>query len=121
MLERCLKMSQRNQTRLAERAITMLTVADLSAWLNVKPSTLYLWAAQGKIPCRRLNGLLRFERPAIQAWLEERPSNIASPRLPSRPSKHTVDELIEAAKRAVYTPCHGETGPKSGLIRREDE
>ena len=36
----------------------LLTIKDLSARLNIKPSTLYLWAAQGKIPCRKIHGLL---------------------------------------------------------------
>jgi excisionase family DNA binding protein len=43
----------------------LLTVKDLSAWLNMKPSTLYLWAAQGKIPCRKIHGLIRFEREQV--------------------------------------------------------
>ena len=43
----------------------LLTVKDLSAWLKIKPSTLYLWAAQGKIPCRRSIGLIRFDPEAI--------------------------------------------------------
>jgi excisionase family DNA binding protein len=47
----------------------MLTVKELSAWLNIKESTLYLWASQNKIPCRRIHGLVRFEPEAIQAWL----------------------------------------------------
>jgi excisionase family DNA binding protein len=44
----------------------MLTVKELSAWLKIKPSTLYLWVSQNKIPCRRIHGLLRFEREDIQ-------------------------------------------------------
>jgi hypothetical protein len=32
----------------------------------------------------------------------------------------TSDHLIEAAKSEVYTPRHGETRPKSGLIQKED-
>ena len=47
----------------------LLTVKDLSAWLNMKPSTLYLWAGQGKIPCRKIHGLIRFDPDAIAAWL----------------------------------------------------
>ena len=47
----------------------LLTVKDLSAWLNLKPSTLYLWAAQGKIPCRKIHGLVRFDATEIDRWL----------------------------------------------------
>ena len=49
--------------RLPLLGLTMLlTIKDLSAWLNIKPSTLYLWAAQGKIPCQKIHGLIRFDR-----------------------------------------------------------
>ena len=83
----------------------LLTVKDLSAWLNVKPSTLYLWAANGKIPCRKIYGVLRFEPDAITAWLRSFDS-APSKTLPHliRHSNRGVDQLIEAAKRAVYTP-----------------
>ena len=88
----------------------MLTVKELSAWLNIKPSTLYLWASQGKIPCCRIHGLIRFERDAIQAWLKGCGTNSVKPfPQPTRNDCNDVDHLIEAAKRAVYTPTHGET------------
>ena len=35
----------------------LLTVKDLTDRLRVKPSTLYAWAAGGKIPCVKLHGL----------------------------------------------------------------
>ena len=88
----------------------LLTIKDLSARLNIKPSTLYLWAAQGKIPCRKIHGLIRFDPDAITAWLHAFKPNRATaiPPLP-RDSHLDVDRLIEAAKREVYTPGHGET------------
>ena len=88
----------------------LLTIKDLAARLNIKPSTLYLWAAQGKIPCRKIHGLIRFDPDAIAAWLHAFESNQAraTPPLP-RDSHLDVDRLIEAAKREVYTPRHGET------------
>lgn len=83
----------------------LLTVKDLSAWLNVKPSTLYLWAAQGKIPCRKIHGVLRFEPEAITSWLGSFDSTSVKAIPPLiRHSNRGVDQLIEAAKRAVYTP-----------------
>ena len=99
----------------------MLTVKELSAWLNIKPSTLYLWVSQNKIPCRRIHGLIRFEPDAIQAWLKGfGPSPVKPLLLPIHRDTRDLDQLIEAAKRAVYTPRHGETRPKSGLIQKED-
>ena len=98
----------------------LLTIKDLSTRLNIKPSTLYLWAAQGKIPCRKIHGLIRFDPDAITAWLHAFEPNPASAIPPlSRNSHFDVDRLIEAVKREVYTPGHGET-TQSSLIKKED-
>jgi hypothetical protein len=83
----------------------LLTIKDLSGWLNIKPSTLYLWAAQGKIPCRRIHGLIRFDPDEIQVWL----NGLSGPSVPPLPSLKLgdvlgVDRLIEGGKRGVYTP-----------------
>ena len=88
----------------------LLKVKDIAAWLNMPQSTVYLWAAQGKIPCRKIHGLIRFEPDTIAAWLrsfEPGPAT-AVPSL-TRRSHPDVDEVIEAAKRGVYTAGHGET------------
>jgi len=88
----------------------LLTIKDLSVRLNIKPSTLYLWAAQGKIPCQKIHGLIRFDPDAITAWMRsfELSQTKATPTL-TRQSHLDLDQLIEAAKREVYTPGHGET------------
>lgn len=92
----------------------LLTIKDLSCQLNIKPSTLYLWAAQGKIPCQKIHGLIRFDPDAIATWLESFTADHAAT-TPSRPRQAAleVDRVIEAAKRAVYTPGHGETSTPS--------
>ena len=84
----------------------ILTVKALSEWLQIKPSTLYAWASQGKIPCRKIHGLLRFDPEAITQWLRTFEPGEA-PTIPSltRQSNRDVDQLIEAAKREVYTPA----------------
>lgn len=88
----------------------LLTIKDLSTRLNIKPSTLYLWAAQGKIPCRKIHGLIRFEPEAIAAWLHSFEPSGTTPLPPlTRQSHRDLDQLIEAAKRRVYTSGHGET------------
>jgi excisionase family DNA binding protein len=97
----------------------MLTIKELSAWLNIKPSTLYLWASQNKIPCCRIHGLIRFDPDAIQAWLNS--FGVTSGKPPSLHTRHVgrdLDPLIEAAKRAVYTP-HGETRPTASPHGKE--
>ena len=88
----------------------LLTIKEVSAWLSIKRSTLYLWAAQGKIPCRKIHGLIRFERDTITAWLRSFDTKEPGP-VPAftRPSLDDLDLLIEAAKRDAYTARHGET------------
>jgi excisionase family DNA binding protein len=81
----------------------LLTVKELSAWLNIKPSTLYLWAAQGKIPRRKIHGLIRFERDAILRWLDSFAGEESNPvcHIQDRNPGTTVDDLIARAKRDV--------------------
>jgi len=40
-------------------------------FVKAKPSTIYLWAEQGAIPCFKLNGLLRFSEDDILSWVKE--------------------------------------------------
>jgi excisionase family DNA binding protein len=87
----------------------MLTIKELSAWLNIKPSTLYLWASQGKIPSCRIHGLIRFNHDAIQDWLNTFGTSKSTPPRLTQADDRDVDQLIAVAKRAVYTPRHGET------------
>ena len=98
----------------------MLTVKELSAWLNIKSSTLYLWASENKIPCRRIHGLVRFEPDVIEAWLKGFGTRPVQPfPLPIHDDPRDLDQLIEASKREVYTSRHGET-IQSSLIQKED-
>lgn len=99
-----------------------LTIKDLSAWLNIKPSTLYLWAAQGKIPCRKIHGLIRFEREAITQWLRSFEGRPLHP-IPclTRPSSSDPDQLIAGAKEAAYTARHGETISPSPSRKEEED
>jgi excisionase family DNA binding protein len=84
----------------------LLTIKDLAAQLRIKPSTLYAWAAQGKIPSLKIHGLIRFDQEAVTAWLRsfEPGPAIALPPLTRQPHRE-LDRIIEAAKRDVYTPA----------------
>lgn len=48
----------------------ILTVKDVSNLLKIKISTVYAWAEQGKIPCHKMNGTLRFIEQDIIAWMD---------------------------------------------------
>jgi excisionase family DNA binding protein len=89
----------------------LLTVNALSQRLQIKPSTLYAWASHGKIPCRKIHGLIRFDPTEIDHWLASfSPSQSVPAQIPTRRTNHTdVEQLIARAKRAVYTSSHGET------------
>ena len=90
--------------RLPRCICIMLTVKELSAWLNIKQSTLYLWVSQNKIPCHRIHGLIRFDPDAIQAWLKgfSSTSNHKPLGMPGH-NAPDVDYLIAAAKAGHYT------------------
>jgi excisionase family DNA binding protein len=91
----------------------LLTVKDLSAWLNMKPSTLYAWANQGKIPCQKIHGLIRFDQEEIHHWLASfAPAHGTAVSPSSQPQPQSeVERLIAAAKRDDYTPPR-ETRPR---------
>ena len=100
----------------------LLTIKDVSAWLNIKSSTLYLWAAQGKIPCQKIHGLIRFDREKVIRWLESFDRKPPTYVPASSHAKATdIDHLIEAAKRDAYTPRHGETRPTASPKGKEGD
>ena len=101
----------------------LLTVKELAEQLHIKPATLYAWAAQDKMPCLKIHGLLRFDSEAIHEWLRSfGMSRHDQGLLIGHPNRmgESVDALIARAKRAVYTSRHGETRPKSSLIGKEE-
>ena len=50
----------------------LLTLRELSAYLQVPPSTVYLWRTQGRGPAGFLVGKqLRFRRSDVAEWLAE--------------------------------------------------
>jgi excisionase family DNA binding protein len=50
----------------------LLTVDQLTSWLNVSKKTIYKWVHSKKVPHYKLGNILRFDRVVIQAWLSER-------------------------------------------------
>lgn len=102
------------------REVMLLTIKDLAEQLRIKPGTLYAWAAQGKIPCRKIHGLVRFDQHDIDRWLSSfsPPQSVPLQRGNRRADHSDLDRLIASAKREVYNSAHGETRPRSSLIRK---
>lgn len=100
----------------------LLTIRDLSDQLQIKPSTLYAWAAQGKIPYRKIHGLLRFDRDEIRQWVASFARTTVPSRsslLPAQSGNLDIERLIARAKRDVYTSRHGETTSPSPSRKEE--
>jgi excisionase family DNA binding protein len=90
-----------------------LTIKDVSTMLQIKPSTLYVWVAQGKMPALKIHGLIRFQREKIEAWLEGCQLEPPTPSRPAERRRHgtdRVDALIAQAKADAYTSSHGKPG-----------
>jgi excisionase family DNA binding protein len=84
----------------------LLTVKELANQLHIKPSTLYTWAGQGRIPCLKIHGLLRFRHEEIDRWVESFRTHEPSPTITCHQkwSRNSVDTLIARAKEHVYNP-----------------
>ncbi len=50
-------------------SMKILTCRQVAEMLQAKPSTIYAWAEQGRIPSIKVNGLLRFIEAEILDWL----------------------------------------------------
>jgi excisionase family DNA binding protein len=104
-----------------------LTIKDVSQLLQIKPSTLYGWVAQGKIPAFKIHGMIRFQRDVIEQWMqafrtdqEETPSEmvpVPRPEPTRRRRRHgadDVDALIARAKAEAYSSSPGDQTHATG-------
>lgn len=100
------KSSLENMMR--ETPSELLTPAEMARWLRIRPSTVYSWAATGKIPSVRLNGTVRFVRTDIQRWLNDCSNCLADshpsiprPIIPSTPTAVSRQSIKGAGGRAI--------------------
>ena len=62
----------------------LLTVKDLSEWLQVSPNTIYQWTHTGYIPHYKLPKGVRFKPSEVERWLQKRKKK-------GRTGKRTLD------------------------------
>ena len=48
-----------------------LTTKDIATHYNIKPSTIYKWVREGKIPHFRIRSLIRFKSEEVGEWIEK--------------------------------------------------
>jgi excisionase family DNA binding protein len=101
-----------------------LDIKELSGYLKIKPSTLYAWATRRKIPSIKIHGLIRFEKEAIDLWLEtfKKKEQKSVPSIhPPVKDQPTIDEFIEKAKREVYNSNRRETRLRSAQEKEKED
>lgn len=56
------------------KGVTMklMTIEELSAYINVKVKTLYDWTYKKQIPYLKLGRLVRFDQEEIEKWMKEK-------------------------------------------------
>jgi excisionase family DNA binding protein len=99
-----------------------LDIRELSVYLHVKPSTLYAWAGQGRIPCLKIHGLVRFRRDDIERWVESfRAHGEAIPQKTTpRGPRTALGELIARAKKQAYNSRPRGNQTRSSPIGKEE-
>jgi excisionase family DNA binding protein len=108
-----------------------LTIAELSEYLSIKPSSLYSMAERREIPCFRFGRLIRFKREEIDMWIENHREKTIDPAEKGRKIlgkvKDTrmdinalVKKTIEDVKDSGYNLPHGKPNRIKGL-RKEVE
>ena len=100
-------------------------ITELAERLHIKPSALYAWVEQGKIPHLKLGRLVRFDPHEIDVWLHDHRREGSKPQPPRRrrvrqETKH-VDELIVGVKRDVYTPRCGKPDQDRATRKGEND
>ena len=103
-----------------------LTIIEISAYLNLKPSTIYAMVAEKRIPHFKVGRLVRFKKAEIDLWMEANKREVVdvsktaskilrAKRRPTRDISGVVKKAIADAKGVRYTASHGKPDQVKGL------
>lgn len=109
-----------------EQQRKLLTISEVSNYLQIKQKTIYAKVEAGEIPCYRIGRLIRFSKEDIDEWIstkkvisvnpEQKAKNILrSVRKPSIDVKKVIRKTIDEVKSDGYNLSHGKPdlkGPK---------
>ena len=108
-----------------------LDIHQLSALLNIKPSTLYSMVEAREIPYYRIGRLIRFKKEEVDAWMETHRRDITDLNLRARDVlkitnipvmdiHRIVKKSIDESKTKGYTPNHVKPDRVKGLRKEAD-
>ena len=89
--------------------LDLMTAAEVAVWLRISLATAYAWAASGRIPSVRFNGVVRFPRQQLKVWMQQHT------RCPSA-SSDQVSERVSGARPRPLT--HRTMGDAAARVRR---
>ena len=101
-------------------------IQDLSRYLDIKTSTIYVMVEERSIPHYRVGKLIRFKRAEIDAWMEGNKKDCLAPEKVARKAlgpiqkpKINIDRVvrkaIEGTRGQGYTTPHGKPDQVKGL------
>lgn len=76
----------------AETSPTIMNVEEVAHYLRVASATVYRLAQRGEIPAAKVGRVWRFQRTAIDRWLEEQGSITLLGSEGNRPSNTATDK-----------------------------
>jgi len=100
----------------------LLTVKELADQLHIKPSTIYSWARQGRVPHLKIHGLVRFHPEDIDRWVQS--FHIQGKGIPlkivPRAPRTALNELVARARAQAYNPRPRGNQTRSSPIGKEE-
>lgn len=106
---------------MSETPSQLMIAAEVALWLRMRCSTIYAWAATGKIPSVKINGAIRFVRSDIEHWINDRSRMPADspirPILPSKPTSVSRVTIRQAGARAIRHVTNRQSSQQNAASR----